>query len=105
MCGKCGHSQARKILKNFYWWIWSIKFWTFEMFTCIEVCGIIRAICDELIFPALYYWPLVKTKRVYQKIIFLISQPKHMLWVLKRTVSPKTYVQTDRLENIYNFTL
>ena len=34
-----------------------------------------------------------------------------MLWVLKRTVSmrrffwaPKTYVQTDGLENIYNFT-
>ena len=36
-----------------------------------------------------------------KKIIILISQPKHMLWVLKRTVSmryffltPKTYVQT-----------
>ena len=35
-----------------------------------------------------------------------------MLWVLKRTVSirrffsaPKTYVKTDRYENIYNFTL
>ena len=35
-----------------------------------------------------------------------------MLWVLKRTVSmrqffwaPKTYVQTDGLENIYNFML
>ena len=49
---------------------------------------------------------------VYQKIIFLISQPKNMLWVLKRTVSmrrffwaPKTYVQTDGLENIYNFKL
>ena len=28
--------------------------------------------------------PLVKS--VYQKINFLISQPKHMLWVLKRTV-------------------
>ena len=35
-----------------------------------------------------------------------------MLWVLKRTVSmrrfslaPKTYVKTDALENIYNFTL
>ena len=34
----------------------------------------------------------------YHKTIFLISQPKHMLWVLKRTVSmrrffcaPKTY--------------
>ena len=26
-------------------------------------------------------------KNVYWKIIFLISQPKHLLWVLKRTVS------------------
>ena len=54
--------------------------------------------------------PLVKS--AYQKINFLISQPKHMLWVLKRTVSmrqffwaPITYVQTDGLENIYNFML
>ena len=35
-----------------------------------------------------------------------------MLWVLKRTVTmrrffwaPKTYVQTDGFDNIYNFTL
>ena len=47
----------------------------------------------------------------YQTNNFLISLPKHMLWVLKRTVSkrrffwaPKTYVKTDRWENIYNFT-
>ena len=40
-------------------------------------------------------------KSVYQKINFLISQPKHMLWVLKTTVSmrrffwaPKTYAKT-----------
>ena len=26
-------------------------------------------------------------KSAYQKINFLISQPKHLLWVLKRTVS------------------
>ena len=44
--------------------------------------------------------PLVKS--VYQKNNFLISQPKHLLGVLKRTVSmrrffwtPKTYVETD----------
>ena len=43
-----------------------------------------------------YSRPLVKS--AYQKNNFLISQPKHMLWVLKRTVSmrrliwvPKTY--------------
>ena len=46
-------------------------------------------------------------KSVLQKNNFLISQPKHMLWVLKRTVSmrrffwaPKAYM----LKNIYNFT-
>ena len=51
--------------------------------------------------------PLVKS--AYQKFNFLISQPEHMVWVLKRTVSmrwfflaPKKYVQTDELENIYN---
>ena len=35
-----------------------------------------------------YHRSLVKS--VYQKINFLISQPKHILWVLKRTVSLST---------------
>ena len=42
------------------------------------------------------------SKESVMKILFFISQPKHMLWVLKRTVSvrrffwaPKTYVKTD----------
>ena len=30
-------------------------------------------------------------KSAYLKIIFLISQPKHMLWVLKRTVSMRRF--------------
>ena len=30
-------------------------------------------------------------KSVYWKIIFLISQPKHMLWVLKRTISIRRF--------------
>ena len=30
-------------------------------------------------------------KSAYQKIIFLISQPKYMLWVLKRTVSMRRF--------------
>ena len=41
-------------------------------------------------------------KSAYQKFNFLISKPKHMLWVLKRTLSmrrffwaPKTFVKTD----------
>ena len=49
-------------------------------------------------------------KSVYWKIIFFISHPKHMLWVLKRTVSmrlffraPKTHVLIDGLENHYSF--
>ena len=33
--------------------------------------------------------PLVKS--AYQKINFLISQPKHMLWVLKRIVSMRQF--------------
>ena len=46
------------------------------------------------------HWP--PDKSAYLKIIFLISQPKRMLWVLKRTVSmrrffwaPKTHVLID----------
>ena len=35
------------------------------------------------------YRPLVKN--AYQKIIFLISQPNPMLWVLKRTVSMRWF--------------
>ena len=35
------------------------------------------------------YRPLVKS--VYQKNNFLISQPKHILWVLKRTVSMRRF--------------
>ena len=41
-------------------------------------------------------------KSMYRKFNFLISQPKHMLWVFKRTVSlrwfflaPKAYVKID----------
>ena len=41
-------------------------------------------------------------KSVLQKTDFLITQPEHMLWILKRTVSmrrfflaSKTYVKTD----------
>ena len=33
--------------------------------------------------------PLVKS--AYQKFDFLISQPKHMLWLLKRTVSMRRF--------------
>ena len=50
--------------------------------------------------------PLVKS--AYPKNNFLISQPKHMLWVLKRTVSmrrffwaPKTYLKTDGYLQFY----
>ena len=49
-------------------------------------------------------------KSAYLKIIFLISQPKHMLWEFKRTVSmrrffwaPKTYVLIDGYRNKCNF--
>ena len=35
------------------------------------------------------FGPLVKS--AYKKISFLISQPKYMLWVLKRTVSVRRF--------------
>ena len=51
-------------------------------------------------------------KNVYQNINFLISQPKHMLWVLKRRVSlsqlfgaPKTWVRKYLQFYAYNFCL
>ena len=52
-------------------------------------------------------FPVFRTlvKSAYQKNNFLISQPKHMLWVLKRAVSMRTYVKTDGQENIFKFML
>ena len=45
--------------------------------------------------PSIFLMPTMKTrplvKSVYQHINFLISQPKHMLWVLKRTVSMRQF--------------
>ena len=45
----------------------------------------------------LLYWIQIHAKlstlvkSVYQKVNFLISQPKHMFWVLKRTVSMRQF--------------
>ena len=36
-----------------------------------------------------WFRPLVKS--AYQTINFLISQPKHLLWVLKRTISMRRF--------------
>ena len=59
-----------------------------------DLFNLFRGTCQALIRPLV--------KGAYQKINFLISQPKHLLWVLKRTISirwffwaPKTYVLTD----------
>ena len=67
---------------------------------------------DEFMFKNLQCLIIDEVESAYQNIIFLISEPKHMLWVPKRTVpirrfflAPKTYVQTDGLETIYYFTL
>ena len=78
----------------------------------------------EYIQTMLYTWNLGSSKALdwltikpldksaYQENNFLISQPKHMLLVLKRTVSmkrffwaPTIYAKNHRKENIYNFTL
>ena len=39
------------------------------------------------VFRILVHLARTLVKSVYRKTNFLISQPKHMLWVLKRTVS------------------
>ena len=44
---------------------------------------------DEIIHHFCVLMPLVKS--VHQKTNFHISQPKHMLWVLKRTVSMRRF--------------
>ena len=54
---------------------------------------------------------LPKDRCVYENY-FLISQPKHLLWILQKNVSmrgffraPKTHVKTDGQENNHTFTL
>ena len=80
----------------------------------VSYCGSLYECAIFLSFPHVFLAslnrPLVKS--AYQKNNFLISQPKHMLWVLKRTVSmrrffwaPLSYAKIYGLENIYNFTL
>ena len=69
----------------------------------------LRLLCQiQYIFTG----PPDKSAYLKIEIVFLISQPKHMLWVFKRTISmrrffwaPKTYVNIDRQENNHNFTL
>ena len=65
---------------------------------------------DNYLYRCQHSWTVVQS--AYQKFNSLISKPKHMLWVLKRTVSmrrifwaPKAYIKTVGQENIYNFTL
>ena len=41
--------------------------------------------------PDLKNWFRTPDKSVYCKTIFFISHPKHMLWVLKRTVSMRRF--------------
>ena len=69
---------------------------------CIHCTGLVSI----HVTPFVVNRPLVKS--AYQKYNFLISQPKHMLLVLKRTVSmrrffgaPKTYAKNYRYEKIF----
>ena len=43
---------------------------------------------------------MLLVKRVYQKIDFLISQTKHMLWVLKRTVSMSSFEHPKHMSKL-----
>ena len=91
-CGK-SHPWSQKILKEFAY---------------LPALKILRHFRKQKHFFQPSTRHLVKS--AYQKI-YLISQPKHMLWLLKRTVSmrqffwvPNTYVNTDGQENIHSFT-
>ena len=56
-----------------------------------HICGVLivmEGIREEEGAAGIY---LPSDKSAYQKIIFLISKPKHMLWVLKRTVSMRRF--------------
>ena len=55
------------------------------MFVCVTVCVISLAVWGTLILTGLRI--RVRTG----KLFFLIFQPKHMLWVLKRTVSMRRF--------------
>ena len=44
---------------------------------------------DKMLHKLAFHRPLMKS--ACQKIYLLISQPKHMLWVLKRTVSVRLF--------------
>ena len=46
---------------------------------------------DGFMFKNLQCLIIDEAKSGYQNIDFLISEPKHMLWVLKRTVSMRRF--------------
>ena len=53
------------------------------------MCYLVNRVIKGQFYKGVMGSPFVK--RVYQKIIFLISQPKHTLWVLKRTISTRRF--------------
>ena len=57
----------------------------------VQFSSLIRVIVIYCLLETfvVYYRPLLKS--AYQKIIFLISQSKHMLWVFKRTLSMRRF--------------
>ena len=77
-CLQCRHSKPCCYLSQFM---------GFRYFQCLHLY-ILQTYLYSL-FVGLSSRPLVK--RAYQKFNFLISQPKHMLWVRKRTVSMRRF--------------
>ena len=60
---------------------------------CIHAAKVLASlcICAGLPEPLLLDSIMMLVKSVYHKNNFLISQPKHMLWVLKRTISIRRF--------------
>ena len=57
------------------------------------VSNLFTMLSTKMSFPSsnILYNARTLVKSAYQKNIFLIPQPKHMLWVLKRTVSMRRF--------------
>ena len=60
-----------------------------DIFRCITFLGALRVKFGTHLVYGSISRPL--DKNMYLDIIYFISQPKHMLWVLKRTVSRRLF--------------
>ena len=67
--------------------------WLYNALHLFEIMlyGLLVYVSEIFLSNELLEKPQAPDKSVLQKIIFLISQLKHMLWVLKRTVAMRRF--------------